>query len=191
MAKMHNIEPYYNWNYLYDASKDKYSPFYERQYSEFYFTDKIYDHVIHPQWDNFGSQTLYMKILFTDYENGFTIIELIGEWNDCIENDIMTLIREVFEFLQGQGIKYFVLIGENLLNYFASDEEYYQEWQDLNEEGWVCLVNFREHVLDEMSANHIDHYWIWGGILNNLPWRKLKPQSMFSTIQSILKTRLG
>ena len=32
-----------------------------------------------------------MKILFADYEQNFAIIELIGEWNDAIENDIMTL----------------------------------------------------------------------------------------------------
>jgi hypothetical protein len=37
--------------------------------------------------------------LFADYELGYTIIELIGEWNDAIENDIMELRREVTDLM--------------------------------------------------------------------------------------------
>jgi len=88
---MHEIEPFYNWRHLYAAEEDKRSPFYGRTYSEFEYTQAIYNYLIHPQWDEFGSRTLYMKILYTDYDQQFTIIELIGEWNDAIENDIMTL----------------------------------------------------------------------------------------------------
>ena len=47
------------------------------------------------QWDDFGSSTLYIKILFADYDGGFAIIELIGEWNDAINNDIMLLKRDM------------------------------------------------------------------------------------------------
>lgn len=74
---MHDLEPYYNWRGLYISSEDPYSPFYEREYSEFEFSDKIYNHYIHPQWDNFGSQTLFLKIIFADYNDGYAIIELI------------------------------------------------------------------------------------------------------------------
>ena len=60
---MHDLEPYYNWREIYIASEDPRSPFFEREYSEFEFSDKIYNYFIHPQWDSFGSQTLFMKIL--------------------------------------------------------------------------------------------------------------------------------
>ena len=92
---MHTIEPYFNWRHYYTAETDKHSPFYKRQYSEFHFTNAIYDFYIHPQWDDFGSDTLYMKILNVDYERGYAIIELIGEWNDAISNDIMFIKREI------------------------------------------------------------------------------------------------
>ena len=92
---MHDIEPYYHWRDWYIASEDERSPFFGRQYSEFEYTNKIYNYYIHPQWDDFGSSTLYIKLLFADYDEGFAILELIGEWNDCISNDVMYLKREV------------------------------------------------------------------------------------------------
>ena len=73
---MHTIEPYFNWRDLYIASEDEKSPFYEREYNEFEFTHAIYDHLIHPQWDEIGSPTLFIKILFVDYDESFAIIEL-------------------------------------------------------------------------------------------------------------------
>ena len=65
---MHEIEPYFNWRHLYTAEEDPQSPFYKRTYSEFEFSQTVYNYYIHPQWDDFGSRTLYLKILFTDYE---------------------------------------------------------------------------------------------------------------------------
>ena len=86
---MVSIEPFYNWRNIYVAAEDERSPFYMAKYSEFELKNRIYDHLIHPQWDNIGSNTLYAKILYADYDDGFACIELIGEWNDCINNDIM------------------------------------------------------------------------------------------------------
>ena len=94
---MHTIEPYYNWRNLYTAEDDPRSPFFQREYSETHYTDQIYDHYIHPQWDNIDSTTLFIKLLFTDYDEGYCIIELFGEWNDCLYNDIMFLKRDVIE----------------------------------------------------------------------------------------------
>ena len=54
-----------------------------------------------------------MKILFVDYEQGYAIIELLGEWNDAIENDIMTLRRDVTDILFADGISKFIFIAEN------------------------------------------------------------------------------
>ena len=59
---------------------------------------------IHPQWDNLGSTTLYMKVLFADYDEGYAIIELIGEWNDLLHNDVMLLKRNIVEHMMAQGI---------------------------------------------------------------------------------------
>ncbi len=64
---MHDIEPYYNWRNLYIASEDPLSPFYGQQYSEFEFSNAIYDYFIHPQWDKFDSATLYLKILYVSF----------------------------------------------------------------------------------------------------------------------------
>ena len=60
------------------AESDKHSPFYKRSYDEFNFTNKIYNYYIHPQWDDFGSDTLYMKIIYVNYKRHFALIELIG-----------------------------------------------------------------------------------------------------------------
>jgi hypothetical protein len=94
---MHEIEPYYKWRDDYIAAEDDKSPFYETQYNEFSFDKKIYNFLIHPQWDYFGSDTLYIKVIFVDYDLNYAIIELIGEWNDAIDNDIMLLKREIIE----------------------------------------------------------------------------------------------
>ena len=92
------------------ASDDERSPFYDRQYSETHFTERIYNHFIHPQWDNFDSPTLFLKILSVDYDEGYAIIEFIGEWNDCLHNDIMILKRDIIDELALNGIFKFILI---------------------------------------------------------------------------------
>ena len=64
---MQDIEPYYSWSHLYTAAEDELSPFYGRVYSEFEYSNTIYNYYIHPQWDVFGSSTLYVKVLFVVY----------------------------------------------------------------------------------------------------------------------------
>jgi len=81
---MHTIEPFFLWRDDYIASEDEKSPFFGREYSEFYFDKKIYNFLLHPQWDDIGSETLFVKILYVDYESKFAIIECLGEWNDTL-----------------------------------------------------------------------------------------------------------
>ena len=114
---MHDIEPFYKWRDDYNSAEDDRSPFYGKEYSEFEFSETIYNFYIHPQWDFFGSPTLYLKIIYVDYDKNFAIIEFIGEWNDCITNDIMFLKREIIELLVAQDINKFILLGENILNF--------------------------------------------------------------------------
>jgi len=187
---MHTIEPHYNWRHLYIASDDERSPFYNREYSEFEFTHSIYDYFIHPQWDEIGSATLYIKILFVNYEMGFCIIELIGEWNDCLYNDIMFLKRNIADVLIENGITKFILIGENVMNFHASDSDYYQEWFDDIEDGWIACINFREHVVEEFMRSHIDYYLALGGVLNNVIWRSNTPILVYEKVNSLMVKRL-
>jgi len=190
---MHEIEPYYQWRDYYIASEDKLSPFYNRQYSEFEFKDKIYNFYIHPQWDNFGSSTLYCKLIFTDYENQFCIIELIGEWNDAVHNDIMEFKRAVAEPLIDKGIVKFILIGENVLNFHASDDLYYEEWyEELKDEGgWIALLNFREHITEELRKYKLHYYLHTGDLYNQLQWRKFKPFDLQVFVENLLMKSLG
>jgi len=189
---MHDIEPYYNWRGYYVASEDPYSPFFEREYSEFEFSSKIYNYYIHPQWDSFGSQTLFMKVLYCHYDNGFAVIEFIGEWNDLLYNDIMFLKREVIELMMQEGVTKFILIGENILNFHFSDDSYYEEWfEEVNEnEGWIALMNAREHVLADMSDANIDRYFVSGGKLNEVRWRTMNPDQLFESVERHVMRRL-
>lgn len=188
---MQDIEPFYNWRELYVASEDVRSPFYEREYSEFEYTHSIYNYCIHPQWDFMGSPTLFIKIIYADYEAGFAIIELIGEWNDAINNDIMILKRDIADELINQGISKFILIGENVLNFHSSDDCYYEEWLDDVEDGWIIGLNFRDHVLKEMSATNIDYYVTFGGELNDMNWRTLSPFQLVEIVERVMGRRLG
>lgn len=189
---MHSLEPFFNWRHLYSAEEDELSPFYGREYSEFEFTNQVYNYLLHPQWDEFGSSTLYMKILFADYdEHNFCVIELIGEWNDALYNDIMVLKRDIVEELQANGITHFIIIGENVLNFHYSDESYYEEWQEELEDGWIAFINFQPHVLQEMKRARIDWYVHWGGILDEMPWRTYKPQQLFKAVDDEVRRRIG
>ena len=187
---MHMVEPYYHWRNLYIASEDDASPFYGRDYSEFQFENKIYNYCIHPQWDSIDSPTLFIKILYIDYDSSYAVIEFIGEWNDTIENDIMTLKRDVIEELTKMGIDKFILIGENVLNFHSSDDCYYEEWIDDIENGWVAMINFQEHVLFEFEDIGIDQYFICGGELQEVDWRTYLPHQLFRYIEGIVKKRL-
>lgn len=187
---MHDIEPHYSWRHLYIASEDEKSPFFGREYSEVEYTNTVYNYFIHPQWDEFGSATLYLKVLYADYKEGFSIIELFGEWNDCLYNDIMFLKRNVIEYLAEEGINKFILVGENVLNYYYSDDDYYQEWFEEIGDGWIVLLNFRDHVIREFEQGNLDYYLAMGGKFNKIPWRTLDPPKLFNIIEKLITKRL-
>lgn len=171
------------------AEDDFRSPFYGRAYSEVYFTDAIYDHYIHPQWDNIGSNTLFLKILYAEYDEGYAIIEFLGEWNDTLYNDIMTLKREVIDILVDEGINKFILVGDNVLSFHSSDDSYYEEWFEDVEDGWVVMLNFRHHVLEDFKQAGIDNYFISGGPLDEFPWGSFRPMQLFQKINQLVERR--
>jgi hypothetical protein len=186
---MHDIEPFYNWRHIYISEEDERSPFYGREYSEFQFTQTIYNYYIHPQWDDFGSKTLYMKVLIADYEEHYVVVELIGEWNDAIENDIMEIKREVVDPFIAEGINKFILITENVLNFHSGDRDYYEEWfEEVNSSGgWIAAINMPEQTQYDFKKAHIDRYIQLTEIDN---WRIYRPIHLFRKIDEQMTKKL-
>ena len=186
---MHDIEPFYNWRHIYVAEEDQRSPFFGQVHSEFEFTQTVYNYYIHPQWDEFGSRTLYMKVLMADYDEKYAIIELIGEWNDAIENDIMTLKREVIDIFEQQGINKFILIAENVLNFHSGDKDYYEEWYEetSDEHGWIVILNMPEATQYDFKKAKLNRYV---ELMDFPNWRTLQPQHLFQVINDTIMKRL-
>ena len=186
---MHEIEPFYNWRHIYVSEEDERSPFYGRVYSEFEFSQTIYNYYIHPQWDDFGSRTLYLKVLLADYDEHYVVIELFGEWNDAIENDIMNLKREVIDKFFEFGITKFILIAENVLNFHSGDKDYYEEWFEevTDAEGWIVCLNMPEQTQYDFRKAKLNR-WIELVDLGN--WRTYKPIHLFRLIDGKMEKRL-
>lgn len=188
---MHTIEPFYNWIEQYSASEDPRSPLYGAENNLMEFTHNIYGYYIHPQWDDIESETLFLKILFVDYDLGFGIIEFIGEWNDTLHNDIMHLKRNIIDPMVQEGITHFILIGENVFNFHGSDDSYYEEWFEDVEDGWIAAICFQDFVLDEMKQFNLDYYINFGGTLEHINWRTLEPRLLFNRVGDLIQKRLG
>lgn len=190
---MHDLEPFYGWQDEYRAETDRFSPFFnipdeEREN----YVHTIYNFYIHPEWDDIGSPTLFLKVLYVHYEHQFAIIEMIGEWNDAISNDIMFLKRNLIDDLIKNGISKFILIGENVLNFHADTTDYYEEWQEEIEEnkGWIGLLNFSKPVIQEMQNCAILPY-VSFVLEQEWAWRKLKPLALFSAIEMWMQHRIS
>jgi hypothetical protein len=188
---MHTIEPHYAWLEQYQAAEDPRSPLFGAENSLDNYVNTIYGYYIHPQWDGMESDTLFLKILFVDYEEKVGVIEFIGEWNDAIENDVMQLKRQIIDPMVHEGIRKFILIGENVFNFHGSDDSYYEEWFEDVEDGWIAAVNFQEHVEREMRQYNIDSYVNFGGQLDELPWRTYPPKKLVHVVDGLLQRRLG
>lgn len=183
---MHDIEPYFQWRDLYISSEDERSPFYGTVNNEFSFTNKVYNYYIHPQWDTCESNTLYLKVIYSDYDEGYTIIEFIGEWNDIIENDIMYLKRNVIDKMIPEGINKFILLMEHVFNFHGQDIDYYEEWyEDIrDQEGWICMLNSLTHVEEEFKRCQLKYFVHYGNKFNDINWRKMNPVSLFENINN-------
>ncbi len=195
---MHEIEPYYNWLNIYNPAEDDRSPYFGKEYNYDLYTEAIYGYYIDPAWDYIGSETLYIKILYADYDLGYVIIEFIGEWNDAINNDIMHLKRNIIDHLLLQGINKYILIGESVFNFHGSGDEYYEEWFEEVEDtdsfsspGWLAAINFPDFVAQEQVNYNIDSYLNMGGTLNISNWRTLRPKHFCKTVDDLIIKRLG
>ncbi len=186
---MHDIEPYYQWRDYYIAADDELSLFFGQESDEFQFTNKVYNYYIHPQWDEFGSNTLYLKVLFVDYEEGYAIIELIGEWNDTLHNDVMELKRAKIDTMINKKISKFIMISEHVLNFHASDDSYYEEWyEDVKDEaGWIVMLGVQKHVVDEMNQTRLFQYLLYGEQWNLINWRAFTPMQLYEAIDRFIE----
>ena len=185
---MHELEPFYKWEGLYSASEDERSPFFGQTYDEYDLS--LYNHVIHPAWEFFGSETLYGKVLYADYHRGFSIIELLGEWNDTLHNDIMHLKRNLIDHQLSEGICRFLLIGENVLNFHGLEDDYYQEWYEECGEGWIVAMGFRDFIHREWNKYSLDSFFNWGGNLEISEWRTLSPLRLMEMAETEMRRRL-
>lgn len=187
---MHLLEPFFNWRYMYVSEEDKRSPFYGAQHSEFTFSTTVYNYYLHPQWDSFGSNTLYLKVIYVDYEIKFGVIELIGEWNDAIENDIMELKREVIDKMMDQGINKFILIAENILNFHSGERDYYEEWFEnvTDDDGWIVVLNMPLHSQSDFRKKKLNRYV---ELMEMTEWRTYKPYHLYMKINDTIMARLS
>lgn len=187
---MQDIEPFYNWRHIYVSEEDQRSPFFGRTYSEFEFSQTVYNYYIHPQWDDFGSRTLYLKVLLADYEEKYAVIEMIGEWNDAIENDIMTLRRDITDILFVKGITKYIFIAENVLNFHSSDDSYYEEWREQLEDagGWVVILNMPAQSQYDFKQARLTNYI---ELVDFPQWRTLKPEIVFQQMEDFMIRRIN
>jgi F0F1-type ATP synthase gamma subunit len=91
------------------------------------------------------------------------------------------------------GIHKFILIGENVLNFHSSDDCYYEEWfEEVNDQdGWIAMLNFRDHVLQDFEEANIDSYIVLGGKINDIKWRTYSPMQLFKKVDQQVMKRLG
>jgi hypothetical protein len=126
-----------------------------------------------------------------DYEAHYAVIELFGEWNDTLHNDIMFLKRTVIDYLVEKGINQFILIGENILQFHGGEQDYYEEWFEDIEDGWIAAISFRDFILEEFRRYHLDLYINFGGTLQIENWRTMKPNLFFELIKGLIMRRLN
>jgi hypothetical protein len=130
-----------------------------------------------------------MKVLIADYEERYVVMELFGEWNDAIENDIMNLKREVVDKFYEFGITKFILIAENVLNFHSGDKDYYEEWFEevTDSEGWIAVLNMPEQTQYDFRKAKLNRF-IELIELDN--WRTYKPFHLFTLIDKQILNRL-
>jgi hypothetical protein len=67
--------------------------------------------------------------------------------------------------------------------------EWFEEVSDAD--GWIALLNFRPHVLEDLQSANIDQYFLLGGKLNALKWRTQEPETVFEVVEGFVMRRLG
>jgi len=90
-----------------------------------------------------------------------------------------------------QRVNKFILIGENVFNFHPLEDDYYQEWFDDIEDGWIVGLNFRPHVIREFKHARLDYYISFGGKFDDFNWRGFNPNQLFIAIEQQMIRRLN
>lgn len=187
------VEPYAGWLLFYDPSTDERAPLPAGPEGDLP-SRYIYTFAANPLWDSIDSESLLVKILYLHYQEGYAVVELLGEWNDLFENDFRLLCERLINPLMEEGVNRFVFICENVFNVYIDATDYYEDLQDrlADEAGWICLLKARPNVQEGLAASQLDRYLLWDDQLDHLRWRKLKPWDLFAAIcHRVEQPRLG
>lgn len=189
---LHHIEPFYGWLNIYSHETDERSPFHEVEHNLFQYDRSVNRIPAHPLWDDIGSESLLVKILYADYQLGYAIIELFGEWNDLFDNDFKLLAENCLTYLIDHGIRRFIMVCENVFHVYPDSDDYYQAmYEELDDDGWMCILRAREEVWEEMNEYQVAHYFYQSPLLDELPWRKLKPYQLFHLVETRMQQVLS
>ena len=188
--ELRHIEPFFGWLDHYSHDQDAKSPFHGVDHNLFEFDRRVYNVPAHPLWDDFGSESLLVKILFADYRKGYAILELFGEWNDLYDNDFRLLAENCLTYLIDNGIQQFIIICENVFHGYFETDDYYQALQEELEDGWLCAIRLREELQEEMIKYGINQYFFWSPMLDDVPWRTIKPPQLYALVASRLQNLL-
>lgn len=188
---MQNIEPFFGWLKYYTNEEDPNSPFQSVTHNAFEFDRNVYEYLAHPLWDDIDSDSLLVKILFANYVEGYAVIEMFGVWNDLILNDFKLFSENCLSFLTDAGITKFILIVENVLNIYLDTDDYYEAMQEELEDGWMVMLRPRPHIIREIEEYEMGQYFFWSPDLDDLRWRKLKPQELYGFVDSKMNLLLN
>jgi len=100
------------------------------------------------------------------------------------------LKRDVIDKMIAVGIRKFILVGENVLNFHSSDSCYYEEWiEDIADDGgWVVIMDMPEQSQYDFRKAHLDYYV---ELINFPGWRTVLPQHLFAAIDNKMLRRVN
>lgn len=103
----------------------------------------------------------------------------------------MHLKRTLIDPLLQAGITKFILLADNLLQFHGGETDYYEEWLEEVEDGWIAALNVRPFILAEFERYKIDYYVNCGGTLTLSNWRTHPPFKVAELVDLLLIRRLG
>lgn len=185
-----HVEPFYGWLHLYSHDRDEHSPFHAVEHNLFEYDRHVYNFPAHPTWDHIDSESLLVKILYADYTRGFAVLEFLGEWNDLHENDFKLLRANCLDLLAAAGIVRYVFVLENVFHIYLDQPDYYEEFMDQLDGGWLVLLGARAEVQQDVVEYGLSDYFFWSAALDALNWRKMNPWHLLERIELVMSRLL-
>jgi hypothetical protein len=99
----------------------------------------------------------------------------------------MTLKRDVLEPFFAEGIRCFILIAENVLNFHSDITDYYEELaEELSDRGgWAVCLNMPESSRLEFEQSGLNRFL---PLLDLYDWRNYKPIHLFRKLRDIFES---